>query len=791
MAKSAFRKISRHIFSIILLIVAAALILLGTQLVLAGGSPYYLVVGGTALVCAWFLRTGDTKGAKLYSLMLAGTALWALWESGLDGWALMPRIFAPAVLGLWLLVPWSYDRPAKGTERLPAQWAVRGAILLCFGLIAIASIPFSSRIAAAGAPAPLTRAEGATNWPSWGNDQAGTRFANVAQLTPANVAELRPAWQYRYGADSNSSFYANFEVSPLKIGEYLYLCTPGNDMVSLDAETGRQLWRYRARTNTNGLGVQACRGVAFYRDPAAAPGSSCAERVMTATVDGRLIAVDAKRGVPCDGFGVQGQVDLKQGLGLVEDGYYSVTSAPQIVQGKVVLGGSIMDNQHIKEPSGVIRAFDAITGRFAWAFDVGRPNDHGLPKPGKTFTVGTPNSWAPISADETLGLVYLPTGNATPDFFGGNRRPFDETYSSSVIALDAQTGAVRWSFQTTHHDLWDYDVASQPALYDLPVGSRRIPVLIQPTKRGEIFVLDRRTGKPVLKVEERTVPKSMVPGERASPTQPFSPEMPSLAGPEPTEARMWGITPIDQAWCRLQFHQSRYDGTMTPPGLDRPSINHPGYMGGVNWGSVTIDHMRDIMVVNTNQMSVRAQLIPRAVADKEGIKPAGRSGGQGHAGRFAQAGTPYALSLRPFFSPLGIPCEQPPFGMISAVDLKARRILWSRPLGTTANNGPLGIATRLPLGMGVPTFGGPITTSGGLTFIAASVDGYIRAFETATGKLLWRAKMPAGGLATPISYISARSGRQFLVVAAGGGKAYGAGTGDYLIAYAIPRDKSR
>ncbi|SCW38867.1 quinoprotein glucose dehydrogenase [Sphingobium faniae] len=774
--------LARTAYALLLFAIALSLLWLGGTLAVLGGSSYYLLTGLTLLPCAWWLRTGDRRGAILYLAMLVATAAWALWEVGLDGWALVPRLVAPLVLGLWLLTPWAYDRPARGGPAYRPAIAARA--LLVLGMLATGTVLGYAAFRPADAARPLNAVAGdETEWLNWGHDIGGTRFSELSAINSSNVSELKPAWTFRTG-HVQGALPSPFEATPLKVRDTLYLCTPHNDIIALDAASGRQRWRYRAGSDPTRVYLAVCRGVAYYRAPAA-QGGACAERIITATIDGRLIAVDARNGTPCAGFGRNGKVDLKSGLGHVDHGYYYVTSAPQIIRGKIVLGGWVNDNQHIGEPSGVIRAFDAVSGRFAWAFDVGRPDQHGSPLPGQSFTPGTPNSWAPISADEGLGLVYLPIGNSVPDWYGGQRRPFDDKFSSSVMALDAQTGALRWSFQTTHHDLWDYDVGSQPVLYDMPVGKGRVPALIQATKRGEIFVLDRRTGQPITPVTERPVPRSTVPGERAARTQPFSTGMPSLAGPAPTEARMWGVTPIDQAWCRVQFLRSRWEGPMTPPGLDRQTIVHPGYQGGSDWGSVSIDRDRDLMIANSNHLSVRSQLISRAEADKAGVKPVSADVHGDIGGTAPQTGTPYAVRLIPFLSPLGVPCEQPPYGRISAIDLKTRKLVWSKPFGSAIDSGPFGIPSMLPITMGVPNTGGSVVTRGGVTFIGATQDRYLRAYETATGKLLWQARLPAGGQATPMTY--AAGGRQYVVIAAGGSGAIKSKSGDYVIAYALPQ----
>ena len=391
-----------------------------------------------------------------------------------------------------------------------------------------------------------------------------------------------------------------------------------------------------------------------------------------------------------------------------------------------------------------------------------------------------------MSGDEALGLVYAPMGNSVPDYYGAQRRPFDDQYSSSIVAIDAETGRPRWTFQITHHDLWDYDVSSQPTLLDLPDGGGGvIPALIQASKRGEVFLLDRRDGKPLAPVEERPVPqRGAAPGERISPTQPFSTGMPSFRGPDIVESDMWGISPLDQLWCRIMFKRARYDGPLTPPGVT-PYIQFPGYLGGMNWWGVSVNPEQLLMVTNVNRVANYDYLIPRAAADRMGVRPLA-DGGQGDVGgTVAQAGTPFAAAISPFLSHLGIPCQAPPYGTISAVDLRTRKLVWTRPLGTASSNGPWGIPSHLPFLMGTPNLGGSFSTRSGLTFIAATPDRYLRAYETASGRLLWSGLLPAGGHSTPMSYL-APSGRQMVVIAASGSVPFGSKTGDDIVAYALP-----
>ena len=770
----------------------------GVWLAWLGGSPYYLLAGLMVSGSAILLWRGRREGIWLYAAMLVGTLGWAVWESGFDGWALSARLIAPFVLGIWLLTPWLRRRlsPAEngmGLNRIASlptfAVALIVAALLGAGLHARRDVPSDPAFNVA-ASAPLTadptpaagyRPAG-EDWPSYGGDPGGRHYSALADLTPANVARLTVAWTFHVGMPDKQA-KGSLELAPLKIGDTVYVCTPYNDVIAIDAATGRQRWRFDAHIAQKGYG--RCRGVTYYKAPI--PVSDCPERIITNTVDARLIALDARTGVPCRSFGTNGVTSLLAGMGKVVPGYYYVTSAPTLVRGKVVLGGWVTDNQYWGEPSGVIRAFDAVTGRFAWAFDAGRPDDHAEPKPGTTYTPSTPNSWAPMSADETLGLIYVPTGAPTPGYYGARRRPFDDRYSSSVVALDGATGAVRWRYQTVHHDLWDYDAPSQPTLIDLPVPGGVRHGLIQATKRGDVFVLDRVTGRPLTTVTERTVPmRSVAAGERLSPTQPFSVGMPSFRGPDLSETMMWGLTPIDQMICRIRFRQARSDGPFTPPGLD-PAVVYPGNLGGTDWGGVAVDPRRQIMIIPSDRVANYDRLIARNVADQRGIKPNSKVTDL-DGPLMAQGGTPFAATINPFLSPLGAPCQQPPYGMLSAVSLRSHQILWTRRLGTARDSGPLGLRSMLPIPMGTPLQGGSLITASGLVFIAATQERAFRAVDLASGRTLWEVRLPAGGQATPITYRA--GGRQFVLVPAGGNTAIKSGLGDSIIAYALPGSSS-
>jgi quinoprotein glucose dehydrogenase len=765
----------------ILCIIGLILVVGGLRLAQVGGSVYYLIAGLMVLVSGVFVWRLDRKGVWLYGLMLAGTLIWSIWEVGFtfDGWALAPRLIGPLVLGLAFLLP-PVQRTLFGGIAVRFRWIAAACIVLIASAVLVSKIGSrdDSDVALDLAPAvPGNISDG--DWPVYGRDPGGMRYSPLADIQPQNVAELKVAWTFHTGL---SDPRAMLEVTPLKIGNSVYLCDGANRIFSLDPDTGKQKWKFDPKADSNGVPIFTCRGVAYYRVPTASAGSECAERVYTAAMDAKLWAVDARTGKPCSGFGTGGAVDLRHGLSPLKNGYNLTTSAPTIVRGKLVFGNWVKDNRTSYETA-VVRAYDAVTGSFAWAWDIGRPGVTSEPAENELYTVNTPNSWGPMSADEALGLVYMPTGNGIPDFWGGNRSPQVDKYSSAVVAVDATTGIPRWAFQTAHHDLWDLDVPAQPTLIDWP-DSRGgvIPALVQPTKRAETFVLDRRTGRPIVPVHERPVPQGAAPGDRVSPTQPYS-DLPAFTGPHLTEAMMWGITPLDQLWCRIKFKEADYRGPMTPPGV-RPFINYPGYGGGSNWGGIAIDPKRMLMVINVNRFAMYGQLTPVADIGKSGsqVKLQGE-----HSGPMPIPGVPYVGQIGPFLSPLGAPCQQPPYGEIGVVDLKTRSIKWSRPFGGAGDSGPLGLRSYLPFAMGTPNMGGSMVTRSGLVFIGATQERRFRAINIANGRELWSVPLPAGAHATPMTYRSDRSGRQFIVIANGGGPLVASGYSDTVTAFALPK----
>ncbi|HKX79710.1 MAG TPA: membrane-bound PQQ-dependent dehydrogenase, glucose/quinate/shikimate family [Novosphingobium sp.] len=778
-----------RLYAVLLALLGIAMFAGGVRLAMLGGSLYYVLAGSLVMAAALLLFLRRRQGAWLFGLTLAATIAWSIWEVGFDGWALLPRLLMMTGLGLWLLMPWT-QRALAGSLRLAAH---AGPLkLLAVGLVAAVAIGWGAHdlFGPEGYPDPRFQTgmgafprqanavqgrETGADWPYVGAERGGGRFTPLTQITPANVSKLKVAWSVDIGTRPG------FNATPIKVGDTLYTCNGNSEVFALDAATGRQRWHYDA---SQGHGY-ICRGVAYHAVPGAQ--GLCSGRILTANSIPSLIALDARTGQPCPGFGRNGYVDLLAGMGKVIPGYYRVTSAPAIVRGRVVVGGLVNDNQYWGVPSGVIRAFDVVTGELAWAWDMGHPERTGAPPPGETYTHSTPNSWAPMSADEELGLVYVPLGNPSGDQFSGRRRPFDRKYGSSVVALDALTGRPRWSFQTVHNDIWDYDVASPAALVDLtgPGGEKR-RALVQAAKRGEIYILDRATGKPIFPVTERPVPRrGHVPEEHPSPTQPFSDAMPSFRGPRLTEQDMWGVTPLDQLYCRIQFKESRHEGIFTPPGLT-PSVDSPMSSGSINQWGVTIDPVHNVMVLNTFHLATRVQLVPRKEVLASGKKIMGPwASGREMLGLAPQMGTPYGV-LRDFWlNPLRVPCTKPPFGRLHAVDLNTGKLLWTRRLGTARGSGALGISVPFAIPLGTPLYGGATVTRSGLVFIGATKDGFFQAFDLRTGDLLWRASLPGGGNSSPISYAAA--GRQYVVIAAAGSYSIESPLSTKLVAFALPK----
>lgn len=622
------------------------------------------------------------------------------------------------------------------------------------------------------------------SWSSYGKDAGGTKYSPLARINLKNVSKLKLAWAYRTGeVDSRSALRkkAAFEATPILIDKTLYLTTPYNRLIALDPATGAEKWTYDPQVDLSKRYSEiTSRGVAAWSG-AGADGTR-RRRIFFGTIDARLIAIDAATGKPCPDFGERGQVDLRRDVGLLKLGdyqNYQVTSPPAIVGDLVIVGSSIGDNVAANLERGVVRAYDARTGALRWAWDpIPRESDDPAARTwraGGALRTGAANAWSIISADERRDLVFVPTSSPSPDFYGGERLG-GNSYANSVVALQASTGKLVWSFQVVHHDLWDYDVAAQPMLVDLKRDGRMTPAVVVSTKIGHVFVLDRVTGKPLFPVEERVVPASKVPGEEAAPTQPFPAAPSSLVPQKLTPDDAWGITPEEREQCRERIKSIRWEGMFTPPSLEGTLV-FPGNVGGINWGGAAYDPRRGLFFAATNRLATVVRLIPRDKFDRA------RSEGEGDRlrGEYGtQLGTPYGMYREPLLSPKGVPCNPPPWGTLSAVDLKTGEIKWEVPLGVIPALAHIPDSSQ----WGSINLGGPVATGGDLIFIAAAMDNKLRAFDARNGSEVWSAELPASAQATPMTY--QYDGRQYVVVAAGGHGKLGTKMGDSVVAFALP-----
>jgi len=810
-------------FATFLILVGAYLLWFGAQLLMLGGSFYYAAAGIALIATGVLLIMRNPLGAMIYAGILAVTALWTVMEAGLDFLAELPRLAAWLVVGLWFLSPWHRAAMGKTRETPINAGGLFVAVPTLAGVLLLAVGAFQGYPVVEGTKNEVAAGPAVTDWQHYGGVPEGQRFAQITQINTENVGKLKEVWRQRTGVGYD------FKQTPQMANGLVYICTAGSQLIAYDSDTGEKRWQYDTKTEVPGglergsTFARTCRGLGYFEAPPEYTGE-CAKRIIAGTVDARLLAVDAMTGQLCPSFGFEGKVNLLSGLGRSPLGNYMVTSTPMIAGDKVVVGGWVTDNQQIGNPSGVLRAYDAMTGAFSWAWDMGNPGYNGLPDEGGEYTRGTPNVWSNTSYDPQLNLIYAPTGNSSPDYFDGDlRTPAAEENSASIVAIDAATGQRRWVYQTVHRDIWDYDVPSQPVLVNIRKNGEgeMIPAVAGPTKRGEIFLLDRRTGVPIYDTPEKPVPQNPAKGEVVTATQPFSP-LPHFRD-DRIEQDMWGLTPLDQLHCRIEFKKMRYDGHFTPPmeggggyGLAEDTwggtFQYPGNAGGFNWGSVSVDPDNGLLIgapmLMGNRIVLRSlenRAADTALTAKRRAEQAAKKGepagapagggpaaatrpGAGQGGSVAPGarGTPgggqvydqnkvlYRGDTAPFMSawrlplpffnaPTELPCFEPPFSVIGVMDLNTNKLMWKRAIGSLKESGPFGIPLGLTTQVGTPVQAGVLSTRGGLIFDGGAMDSTFRAFDLRTGAVKWESPLPGSAHATPMSYVG-KNGKQYVVI---------------------------
>jgi len=852
--------------AIIMAVFAAPLVIGGAYLLSLGGSPYYLFAGVIILTTAFLLFKKYWSAYALYAIFIVATIVWALWESGFYWWALAPRVGFPLIFGLLMLLPWVSNKmrghkiqvstsSASSTSTIDTvkknplyYWGLLASVgvgaLLSFGSLAnnvtdkLGELKLTatddgdqdttSSDTSANLGDPLSNGQQTPDgeWSAYGRTNYGQRYSPLTQINTNNVKNLELAWQIQTGdvKGPNDIGETTYQATPLKIGNALYMCTPHNWVLALDADSGKTLWKFDPKVEKNlQRQHQTCRGVSYYAGQAGMDSTplvandeansdsaindttanntaitnksamhsnmmvqkvtgntfenaskQCDAKIFIPTSDAKLYALDPNTGQRCQDFGEDGALDLMHNMPFTQAGYYYSTSPPIVVGNTIVVAGAINDNYDVNSPSGVIRAYDVNTGELLWNWDSGDPDNTApfdVNDPTQTYKTSSPNSWAIASADEELGLVYFPMGNRTPDQLGSYRNAAEEKYATSVVALDINTGEARWVQQFVHHDLWDMDTPAQPTLLDLDTNDGVQPALVVPTKQGDVYVLNRATGEPIVPIKERDAPQGyLIAGEHAAPTQPYSGL--SFEPPMLKEKDMWGASLIDQMMCRIEFNQLNYDGRYTPPSTNG-SIVYPGNFGTFNWGGIAVDPENGVMFGMPTYLAFTSKLIPKeTLGDVETNK--------GEQGVNANEGADYAVEMGPFLSPLGVPCQQPPWGTIAGADLATGEIAYQRKNGTVQDLSPI----PLKLELGVPGIGGPIITKGGLAFLSAATENNFRAYDLKNGDVLWNVRIPAGGQATPMTYLNSK-GEQMVVLVAGGHGSVGTTIGDYVMAYKL------
>ena len=781
------------ITSVIIAIVAVVMLYMGGELLLLGGSAFYALMAAGLLITAILLFLNKRSALTFYALLMWITLFWIIWEVGFDKWQWIPRGDLFGVIGVWLALPFVVRPLYQGQRRFHPLLGSTVVIMvaLVIGLCFYDPLPQQGTIS--NTRAPSTSMGAGNDWSAYGGSTNGLRFSSLNQITKDNVKDLEVAWTYHTGdlRQGDDATEYTFEATPLKANGMLYFCTPHNEVHALDPETGAVKWKTTPDKNRSYLQQhQTCRGVSYYEESNAAAENSaaqpamCRKRIFNATTDARLIAFDADTGKRCADFGQNGEVNLRDNMGEVRPHALMQTAAPLVAGNLVIVGGSVMDNGfNTGNPSGVIRAYDVITGRLVWNFDPANPENTAPVAADATYPQDTPVAWGTLSADLKNGLVYVPFGNASPDEVGIERDANSNTekFRDALVALDLKTGAFKWRYQSSNHDLWDRDNPSQPSLVDITYKGNAQPAVILPTKTGNLFVLNRLTGEPVYPVEQVKVStEGGVEGEKFAATQPVS----SLNFiPQPlTEKSMWGITPFDQMSCRANFRELRYDGNPWTPSTEKGTLVFPGNIGVFNWGSVAIDPERQMLIATPVRLAYKYNLIKRT--PETATQRTFTKDGQPYWNENFHGD--YAIHIQQLASGLGIPCIAPPWGRMVGVDLKTGKTEWLRRVGTTKNLKTSFLPGRFPIGfpMGMVAHGGPLVTAGDVVFHGATADNFFRAYDSSTGELLWQTELTAGAQATPSTFMG-KDGKQYVVIAAGGHGSLGTQAGDSVVAFRL------
>ena len=785
---------------LVMVLTSLYLLIGGAWLMSLGGSWYYLIVGILLAMVSVLYAKNRSSSLWLYSGILLGTLLWGLWEVGSDFWALAPRVDVWFLLGLWLILPFTGRQLGDAGKPKAAMATIMLAILATLTYSWFNDPQEINGVISRAQPAPAQTAGIANeDWPAYARTQGGARYSPLTQINEQNVKNLEVAWTYHTGdfKTASDSGETTNQVTPVKVGDTVYICTAHQFLDAIDAKTGKRLWRFDPKlSNTKTFQHLTCRGVSYHDNAQAAglttantaattPSQICPRKVILPVNDGRLIAVNADTGVACSDFGSNGEVNLQANMPNAYRGGYNPTSPPVVTASSIIIGGSVTDNHSNQEPSGVIRAYDVNTGVLRWVFDTGAEDPNQMPGEAGKFVHNSPNAWAPLAYDEASDTVYVPTGVGTPDIWGGDRTELKERFANSIVALNGSTGKLQWHFQTTHHDLWDMDVPSQPSLIDInrPNGEKVAAIYVL-TKTGNVFVLDRHTGKPIVPITEKAVPQTVkrgpqTKGEHYAATQPFSDL--NLAPQDKLQDKdMWGGSMYDQLMCRVMFKKLNYDGIYTPPS-ENGTLVFPGNLGVFEWGGMSVNQDRQIGLMNPIGLPFVSKLIPQD-PNRERIPQ-----GEGkESGLQPMYGVPYGVEISAFLSPLGLPCKQPAWGYVAGVDLQSNQVVWKKRIGTIRDSLPK--LFQLPkVKIGVPGLGGVMSTAGNVMFVAGTQDNYLRAYNVGNGELLWEGRLPAGGQATPMTY--AVDGKQYVLIMAGGHGSFGTKMGDSLVAYALPESK--